>query len=83
MTLLEDKAVKTSGVMLEKAVGLRLAFRQMPPIRCCSDQFLFYLNNSVAQTAYRTWLNMTPNPIFSLPPERFMVEVVNMSLDVH
>lgn len=83
VTLLEDKAVKTSGVMLEKAVGLRLAFRQMPPIRCCSDQFLFYLNNSVAQTAYRTWLNMTPNPIFSLPPERFMVEVVNMSLDVH
>ncbi len=83
VTLLEDKAVKTSGVMLEKAVGLRLAFRQMPPIRCCSDQFLFYLNNSVAQTAYRTWFNMTPNPISSLPPERFMFEVVNMSLEVH
>ena len=48
VTLLEDKAVKTEGVQLEKAVGLRLAFRQMPPIRCCSDQFLFYLNNSVA-----------------------------------
>ena len=30
--LLEDKAVKTEGVSLEKAVGLRLAFRQMPPI---------------------------------------------------
>ena len=83
VTLLEDKAVKTSGVLLEKAVGLRLAFRQMPPIRCCSDQFLFYLNNSVAQTAYRTWLNMTPNPISSLPPERFEFEVVNMSLEVH
>jgi len=83
VTLLEDKSIKTSGVLLEKAVGLRLAFRQMPPIRCCSDQFLFYLNNSVAQTAYRTWLNMTPNPISSLPPERFQFEVVNMSLDVH
>ncbi len=81
--LLEDKAVKTSGVQLEKAVGLRLAFRQMPPMRCCSDQFLFYLNNSVAKTAYRTWLNMTPNPISSLPPERFQFEVVNMSLEVH
>jgi hypothetical protein len=83
VTLLADKAVETSGVQLEKAVGLRLAFRQMPPIRCCSDQFLFYLNNSVAQTAYRTWLDMTPNPISSLPPERFVFEVVNMSLEVH
>jgi len=83
VTLLEDKAVKTQGVQLEKAVGLRLAFRQMPPIRCCSDQFLFYLNNSVAKTAYHTWLDMTPNPISSLPPERFMFDIVNMSLDVH
>ena len=38
--LLEDKEVETRGVELEKAVGLRLAFRQMPPIQCCSDQFL-------------------------------------------
>jgi hypothetical protein len=81
VTLLGDKAVKTDGVQLEKAVGLRLAFRQMPPIRCCTDQFLFYLNNSVAQTAYRTWLNMTPSPISSLPPERFQFAIVNM--DVH
>jgi hypothetical protein len=83
VTLLEDKAVKTQGVNLDKAVGLRLTFRQMPPIRCCSDQFLFYLNNSVAKTAYKTWLEMTPNPISSLPPERFMFDIVNMSLDVH
>jgi hypothetical protein len=83
VTLLEDKAVKTRGVTLGKAVGLRLAFRQMPPIRCCSDQFLFYLNNSVAQSAYKTWLDMTPNPISSLPPERFQFDVVNMSIDVH
>ena len=68
VTLLEDKEIQTKGVELEKAVGLRLAFRQMPPMRCCSDQFLFYLNNSVAQTAYRTWLNMTPTPISSFPP---------------
>ena len=83
VTLLNDKSVKTKGVGLEKAVGLRLAFRQMPPIRCCSDQFLFYLNNSVASTAYRTWYDMTPNPIASLPPERFEFEVVNLSLEVH
>jgi hypothetical protein len=83
VTLLEDKAVSAKGVELEKAVGLRLAFRQMPPIRCCSDQFLFYLNNSVAHTAYRTWQHMTPSPISSFPPERFQFEVVNMSLDLH
>jgi hypothetical protein len=80
--LLEDKAIKTEGVQLEKAVGLRLAFRQMPPIRCCSDQFLFYLNNSVAATAYKTWLTMAPNPVASFPPERFHFDIVNMSLDV-
>jgi len=83
VTLLEDKAVPTNGVHLENAVGLRLAFRQMPPIRCCSDQFLFYLHNSVAATAFNTWLNMTPRPIASFPPERFQFQVVNMSLDVH
>ena len=83
VTLLEDKAVATGGVTLAKAVGLRLAFRQMPPIRCCSDQFLFYLNNSVAQSAYQTWFEMTPNPVSSLPPERFQFEVVNMSLEIH
>jgi hypothetical protein len=81
--LLEDKDIKSPGVDLEKAVGLRLAFRQMPPIRCCSDQFLFYLNGSVAQSAYQKWLDMTPNPISSLPPERFQFDVVDMSLNVH
>ena len=81
--LIDDKAVVTRGVELEKAVGLRLAFRQLPPIRCCTDQFLFYLNNSVAETAYRTWLNTTSQPIASFPPERFQFDVVNMSLEVH
>jgi hypothetical protein len=81
--LLEDKAVKTAGVELEKAVGLRLAFRQMPPIRCCSDQFLFYLNQTVANTTYRKWQSMSPGPIAALPPERFAFDVVNMSIDVH
>jgi hypothetical protein len=81
--LLEDKSVEPDGVSLGNAVGLRLAFRQMPPIRCCSDQFLLYLNNSVARSAYQTWFDMTPSPISSLPPERFEFEIVNMSLDVH
>jgi hypothetical protein len=83
VTLLKDKAVPTRGVPIPKAVGLRLAFRQLPPIRCCTDQFLFYLNNSVAQTAYNTWINTTANPIASLPPERFQFDVVNMSVAIH
>lgn len=81
--LLQDKSVKPEGISLGNAVGLRLAFRQMPPIRCCSDQFLLYLNTSVAQSAYRAWFDMTPSPISSFPPERFAFDVVNMSLEVH
>ena len=79
--LLEDKAVKTGGVELEKAVGMRLTFRQPPPLRCFSNQFLFYLNSSVANTAYHTWAAMNRPPLSSLPPERFHFDVVNMSLD--
>lgn len=76
--LLEDKAVPTDGVRLDQAVGLRLTFRQPPPISCFSNQFLFYLNGSVANTAYQTWANMGTRPVSSLPPERFDVHVVAM-----
>jgi hypothetical protein len=60
---------------------LRLTFRQPPPIRCFSNQFLFYLNHSVASSAYSTWASMSPAPVSALPPERFTFQVVNMSLD--
>ena len=80
VTLLADKAVHTEGVELDKAVGLRLTFRQPPPIRCFSDQFLFFLNSTVASTAYQTWAHMSPDPISCLPPERFTFDVVNMSV---
>jgi hypothetical protein len=78
--LLHDKAVGASDVELEKAVGLRLTFRHVPPISSFSDQFLFYLNNSVAHSAYETWAKMSPDPVSSLPPERFSFEIVNMSV---
>ena len=77
VTLLSDKAVRTEGVDLEEAVGLRLTFRQPPPISCFSNQFLFYLNSPVASTAYQTWSHMVPDPISSLPPERFEFKVGN------
>lgn len=78
VNLLADKFVPTDGVELHKAVGLRLAFRQPPPMSCCSDQFLFYLNTSVASTAYDRWSHMIPDPVSSLPPERFHFQVVSM-----
>jgi hypothetical protein len=81
VTLLEDKAVETGGVALEKAVGMRLTFRQPPPLKCFSDQFLLYLNSTVGYTAYKTWAGMTQSPVSSLPPERFHFQVVNMSLE--
>jgi len=81
VTLLEDKAIETGGVALEKAVGMRLTFRQPPPLKCFSDQFLLYLNSTVAYTAYNTWAGMSQRPVSSLPPERFHFEVVNMSLE--
>jgi hypothetical protein len=77
--LLEDKAVPSEGVELEKAVGMRLTFRQPPPISCFSNQFLFYLNSSVASTAFETWAQLSPAPLSCLPPERFTFDVIDMS----
>jgi hypothetical protein len=79
VTLLADKSVKAPGVTLEEAVGLRLTFRQPPPISCFSDQFLFYLNSSVAASAYNAWSHRSPDPVSALPPERFRFDVVNLS----
>jgi hypothetical protein len=79
VTLLGDKAVSSEGVELDQAVGLRLTFRQPPPIACFSNQFLFYLNSSVASTAYHTWAHLTPDPVSCLPPERFSFDVFHMS----
>jgi hypothetical protein len=78
VTLLEDKDVVKDDLAIEKAVGLRLTFRQTPPLDIFSDQFLFYLNSTLANTAYQTWAHMSPDPVSSLPPERFHVQVVMM-----
>jgi hypothetical protein len=80
VTLLEDKAVPPRGVALDAAVGLRLTFRQPPPISCVSDQFLLFLKSRLAETAYGAWRELTPQPVASLPPERFRFEVVNMTI---
>jgi len=78
VTLLADKHVTTRDVELERAVGLRLTFRQPPPIGCFSNQFLFYLNSKVADTAYQTWSHLVPEAESLLPPERFHFEVLSI-----
>ena len=81
VTLLGDKAVNTHGVAIEKAVGMRLTFRQPPPLRCFSDQFLLYLNGTIADTAYHAWAKLDVDSGVALPPERFHFDVVNMSVE--
>lgn len=78
VTLLADKHVPTPGVALERAVGLRLTFRQPPPVGCFSSQFLIYLNSKVADTAYQTWSHLVPDAATLLPPERFHFEVLSI-----
>jgi hypothetical protein len=76
--LLLDKHVPTKGVALDRAVGMRLTFRQPPPIDCCSNQFLFFLNGRLAGAAYETWAQMSPDSSAHLPPDRFHFEVHNL-----
>jgi hypothetical protein len=79
VTLLMEKHVPTRGVALDRAVGLRLTFRQPPPIDCFSNQFLFYLNSTMASNAYETWSHLAPVEPALLPPERFHFEVLDLS----
>jgi hypothetical protein len=79
VTLLVDKHVSTRGLVLEKAVGLRLTFRQPPPIDCFSNQFLFYLNSPVADSAYQVWAHLSAKPPALLPPDRFHFQVLEMA----
>lgn len=81
VVLLEDKSRQThyaDGIDLEGAVGLRLTFRQPPPLTCFSDQFLFYLNGSLATSAFSKWSQMSVEPAADFPPERFHFDVVTM-----
>ena len=75
VALLADKAVPMHGVGLEKAVGLRLTFRQPPPIDCFSNQFLFYLKSPLAESAYQTWSHMGAGVPAHFPPSRFHFEI--------
>jgi hypothetical protein len=77
VTLLIDKGVAGEAEALERAVGLRLTFRQPPPIDCFSSQFLVYLNSSVATSAYVTWSGLSGVPAV-FPPDRFHFEVLDI-----
>jgi len=75
--LLADKHVSTPGVALETVVGLRLTFRPPPPIDCCSSEFLFCLNSSIAGSAYKAWARMGAGVPALLPPHRFHFDVLD------
>jgi hypothetical protein len=78
--LLRAKALPIGGVTLEKAVGLRLAFRQPPPIDCVSNQFLFYLDSTITNSAYDRWSHLSMTELALLPPDRFHFDVVDVSV---
>ena len=78
--LLVDKHVPTRGLPLDRAVGMRLTFRQPPPIACCSNQFLFFLNGRLAGAAYQTWAQMSSGSFGHFPPDRFHFEVLDTQL---
>lgn len=78
VTLLHDKSVDMHGLDARKAVGTRLNFRQPPPLGCFSNNFLLLLKGSVAEAAYGAWEAMTPDPVSSLPPERFNFQVLDI-----
>ncbi|HXI38562.1 MAG TPA: hypothetical protein VNH83_01220 [Bryobacteraceae bacterium] len=80
VNLLMEKSVPTHGVGVENAVGLRLTFRQPPPIDCFSNQFLFYLNSSMTSTAYRTWAHLAESTPALFPPDRFHFQVVELPI---
>ncbi len=78
VNLLAEKRIAASHPDLERAVGLRLTFRQPPPIRCVSSEFLFYLNSTVAGSAYQTWSRLSAQDPALLPPDRFRFEVLDL-----
>jgi hypothetical protein len=78
--LLEDKEIGLPKVDLERAIGVRLTFRQPPPWGCCSNQLLLYLDARIAQTAYDAWAEKTPPPVLRFPPERFHCELIDMGV---
>jgi hypothetical protein len=77
--LLAEKGVKGGAVALEKAVGLRLTFRQPPPIDCFSSEFLFCLNSTVADSAYNAWSHLAPQDSALFPPDRFHFDVLELN----
>jgi hypothetical protein len=73
-----EKGIPTHGVALDRAVGMRLAFRQPPPVDCVSSQFLFYLNSTVSRAAYETWAHLAPQADSLFPPHRFHFDVLSL-----
>lgn len=72
-TLLTDKSV-CEEEELQSAIGVRISYRILPPVKYFSDHYLFYIGPIVHKTAYNAWASSYPAQI-ELPPERFHFEV--------
>ena len=82
--LLEDKSVETGGVGIEKAMGMCGSHlsRASTAKNGFSNQFPFYLNSSVANSAYQDLVTDEPQPYHShFPLERFQFQVLDMNLE--
>ena len=78
VALLIEKGIPTHGVSLDRAVGMRLTFRQPPPVDCVSSQFLFYLNSTMTRAAYEAWARLSPQSASLFPPHRFHFDVLSV-----
>jgi hypothetical protein len=78
VTLLREKAVPTNGLDLESSVGLRLTYRQPPPAKLLSPEFLACFEGKVAGSTYRAWANQPSSRQFLLPPDRFHFQVIDL-----
>jgi hypothetical protein len=78
VALLMEKGIPTHGVALDRAVGMRLTFRQPPPVDCVSSQFLLYLNSTVTHAAYDAWARLAPQSSPLFPPNRFHFDVLSV-----
>lgn len=74
--LLQDKHIADQAD-LRTAIGLRLSFRQLH-LKTLTGDFLMYLSPVVTEKVYNQWVDLTPQPIKKLPPERFHFQVIKM-----
>lgn len=81
ISLLEEKSVPVAiepRTDVREVFGARLTFREPPPISCLTAQFFHFLESTM-RGAYDTWASKAPAPVRCFPPDRFVIQVINIS----